>query len=542
MIPNGGNIISATHLTSGEIIWSGQINDPRAGPDAVEFGLDGEPRLLSNRPGDDVAWAVSPDGEFALVAIEPRYGADRYTQAAILVNRETGATTTLYDAGTRLGAGGRWSPDGLKIPIVPRFGASTVIFLSPTGRELASLTFPDSSLPHGLHWCEDSVRVGAVVRSDTEGVPMIANMETGVWTPLTEEDTYVTGALVCVGSGHAWAFYGILGERSGLVVVDHLADQVFMLDTLRGSRTALLGWIPDRAPPTISGIRIEPAQVQVVEGSSALLTATLVTSRGDSATIPTWSATSPSVSVDAAGNIRALRPGTGWVLASHRGWLVDSVQVRVVPAGPDVTLLDERFETFDTTAWRSEGEPRPRIVSRGDRQVLSHNGDGRYSDPIFSRATFSAEAGLTLPMDVEISFTLRDRQRMTICLDSGGGSWLPSKTISIQEGAVKLCLTIPDGEGDTRREGWGLLSNSWLNTTESFALPDDFDSSRWTSVALQIGPDGYPTVAVDGRVAFRSRRSVGPLNGPEWRIVLAGAADQTEFLFRNLKLSRGVRY
>lgn len=543
--------VSATQgrrTTTGEVVWVGTQHDPVLGPAAVEIdAASGRVRIIRDTPGDDSAWGISPDGESFLVATE-NLQADAYANRVEIVDRRTLVVRTLFDRGTWLGGGGDWSPDGLKFPVSPQRTGREMLFLDPSGREVQRLQFPDSTLLHSAKWCEDSRHLVAIPQH-LSGFrrPYLVDLATESWLSLDDSAYPFYSAIECIGDGAAVLMLGVVENRQALVLVDLLRDTTIVLDSAVAIDGSLV-WIPDTAPPVSQRLTITPTSTTLDGGTQVSMAASLWTTAGMRPARPQWTSSAPRVvSIDSGGSATAIRPGEAWLLATVGGWLTDSILVRV-PTAPNSILLADAFETFDALRWRSYGEPTPRIISSDGHRVLSHEGDGRYADPIVSVGSFDLTEGGSVEVEFLLLLNRDDRQRIVLCLDSGSGTWAGARILEEvsllepQPGGQEICVTYPRGELDTRRRDEMTLVLGALSAETAVPVAPSMGSGAWTSLALQLGPDGTIEIFVDHVLVHTSRWKALFDADARWRVVIAGAAVDTQLLLRNLTVTRGARF
>ena len=194
-------------------------------------------------------------------------------------------------------------------------------------------------------------------------------------------------------------------------------------------------------------------------------------------------------------------------------------------------------------------KPTPRIISSDGHRVLSHEGDGRYFDPIVSIASFDFTEGGSVEVEFLLLLNRDDRQRITLCLDSGSGEWEAGARIleevsllEAQPGGQSICVTYPNGELDLRRPDEMTLRLGALVVSDRILVAPSMGSGAWTSLALQLGPDGTVEIFVDHVLVHTSRWKALFDADARWRVVIAGAAVDTQLLLRNLTVTRGARF
>ena len=134
-------------------------------------------------------------------------------------------------------------------------------------------------------------------------------------------------------------------------------------------------------------------------------------------------------------------------------------------------------------------------------------------------------------------------------LDSGSGEWEAGARIleevsllEAQPGGQEICVTYPRGELDTRRRDEMTLVLGALSVETAVPVAPSMGSGAWTSLALQLGPDGTIEIFVDHQLVHTSRWKALFDADARWRVVIAGAAVDTQLLLRNLTVTRGARF
>jgi len=235
-------------------------------------------------------------------------------------------------------------------------------------------------------------------------------------------------------------------------------------------------------------------------------------------------------------------PGTAWAHASAGGWRVDSTRVRIVP-GSSRTVLTERWEDRLDLAWRSFGQPAPRVASADRVSGLDPSGDGKYASGVYSRTTFSTRDGVGLEARIRLPLKRLKLQHLTIALHEAGD---PAELLAWDHttgygpfGSMRCGTTFPWTEGPAARRRVVVLDGSGQASVNTAPIPEDLFMDRWHTLRLQLTPDGRCAMYLNGRLMARS---TGPArNAPAVRVVLSGASVGGAMLVGPIELWEGVR-
>jgi len=482
---------------------------------------------------------VTPDGRWALVVAQDTGTAAEYNQSAVLVDRGTGAERTAFRPNGRMVLGGlAWS--GTRFLAAPGMLRPKVYVLSLLGDTLATLGAPEGTTWKGTgSWCPGDG--GFVTTLDSAGVslPVEVEVATGSIHRLHFPVALVRRPICLPNHFAAWTLDS--EGRASLMLLERSTGEATTLSVppRAGAASALI-WVPDEAPDPVVSLRLSLPGPTIRTGARADARAEGLRWGGGSGPVPVqWVSRDREVaSVGSDGAIVGLRPGHAWLVATYERSLADSIEIGVEQGPVAALLFADSFTALDTSTWQVGHAAHPTIVEIDGRPALSQNGDGRYVDPVRTRKGFRAEGGLNVEVDVRIPIVGRtSRQRLHVCLDDGG-AW-PDLDGTGQ--GTRYCVKYPESEDDAFDPGRGALYRGDLAVEEPVRFDDPEWSSEWHRLALQIQPDGALRLVADGEELTRSRWPVR-FEGTEWRVVLAGAAVETQLLYRNLEVWRGVRW
>ncbi|MCJ7627610.1 MAG: Ig-like domain-containing protein [Longimicrobiales bacterium] len=287
---------------------------------------------------------------------------------------------------------------------------------------------------------------------------------------------------------------------------------------------------------------IQPAQPQVQWGKKVALRATGNFSDGTIRPVEVrWEAPDPNrASVDSTGFVLGNQAGTAPIVAHFASWIADTVWVSVLPwERPDVALRSD-FQDGDLERWEQFSSPPARTVELEGETVLSLEGDGRYSDVLVSKETFSLEEGARVEIEFLLPLTQTDRQRLLLCIQPAGNGEPPSEfQIPGIASGLAFCLRYPAQELAKFDPSKALVFYDRLAFREYLGLPEGTNSSEWTQLAFEIQPDGQVAISVNQELSedLKSRIIIEP--GTRWRIQLGGAAENTHLYVRNVTVYSG---
>ncbi len=356
-------------------------------------------------------------------------------------------------------------------------------------------------------------------------------------------------------------------ERLAFLSLSDGQGELWLLDLRsRATRRAAgpLTGLELRRPPTsppgegwIEELRIDDGHRTTTPGQRMRFRATATTRAGD--TLPDggaairWTSLAPDVvridrEVDGGGERRgsavvvALRAGTAQVVASAGGWRADTVSVRVgrtrTEAGRASLLEEDWSRGIDGSRWRAYGEPAPRVVLREDgearsgfRRFLDPNGDANYASGVVSRPSFPLAGGLTLEFESVVPPSDRLYEQVVVGLDLAGArdsaDWARRGRVDVAQVNLRADRRHPALElgGETR-------------VVRSAAV----EGARHRH-ALQIGPDGRISYAMDGRLLWQAPEKLSQeLLGERAVVRVAGRSLRTDVRIGTVRLWRGVRY
>lgn len=543
----GARVVDGPYRTAaGELRWFGYVSDGEEPPYAVEFLPDGSLDVI--RRGDtDVGFrSLSPDGRLA-VLMEERAGAEPYAQNLILQDLENEEDRVLMRSGG-MTYGGLWSPDGQRIAAGSCGMADTLRVLSPEGSVLASHVFPGYDRIRAISWCPDSRRLAVVVLGEDGDYGLLLDPFPGTTVPFGGEFWGLSSAL-CLGEGASVLYVGASEEGVSLVVEDPRKDSVPLLRRWPDLPQRATRWIPDSVPAPVRRVGILAPEPVMIWGERRRFGVEGIRTDGGREEVPVrWTSRDPGVaSVAEDGLVTANRSGEATLVAEYMGWLRDSVAIHVRDLEGDRrdVLFRESFASGELARWDVSGShPPPAVVEVAGGTALSHRGDGRFSDPILTRESFSLDQGGTLELEFRLPLTARrDRQHLQVCLLEES-AFLPDEASAgvASRSGPRFCFRVPEGELQKRRRDRAQL---WLGNNLKRAVIDvgsRFPSDDWVHLALQLRADGLASVFLHRELAYTSSLRIPVEAGGRWRIELSGAAVDTELLVRHLVLWRGERF
>jgi len=516
--------------------WMGTARDEVIAPFAVELHPSSRVDTLFRSEGDDGDPVPSRDGRLAFLTTE-NPDTDVYDRDLMRLDLETGDTTRIYRGGGVLGLTDR-APTADLLLVHARERPDTLLVMDFEGAVRHRITAHEFA---ATAWCGPGPEVAASYRSSA-GTPMklaVVNVLTGRIDELVV--TQVSGGIACAPDGSAIVFRHVVDSRQRIALFDRDLGTIEVLPEWVPTDGGLT-WLPDTLPARARELTIGDVPATVPMGESFEAGATTVYADGSLRREPVaWGTSDPAVlSVLPRGVAHANRAGRVRLWAEGLGGLRDSATIEVTPVAGEPLLLRDRFERLDSTRWYVASEPPPRAVRADEGSVLDFRGDGRYKDALYSRRAFPLPRGGTVEVEFRLEVTRPDRQRVQLCLDEAEPRGPdPSATAGDPLGWVteqSLCVAYPGGELSRFAED-ELKLNGIVHRLEEHLPPDG-----WTHVALQLRADGEVSLALDREVVVVS--SLLARNGPDtrWRVVLGGAAVDTELRFRDLRLWDGPRY
>lgn len=522
--------------TADGVRWMGTARDEVIAPFSVEVRPSGRLDTLFRSEGDDGDAIPSADGHLAFLTTE-NLDTEVYDRDVMRIDLATGDTTRIYRGGGVLG-------------LTDRAPTADLLLAHARGRPDTLLVMDfDGAVRHRVAahelaataWCGPGPEVAASYRS-SEGTPMrlaLVNVLTGRIEELVV--TQVSGGIECSPDGSAIVFRHVVDSRERMALFDRELGTIEVLPEWIPMDRGLT-WLPETVPARARELTIGDVPATVPMGESFEADATTVYADGSLRTEPVaWSTSDPSVlSVLPRGVAHANRAGRVTLWAEGLGGLRDSATVEVTPVDGEPLLLRDRFERVDSTRWFVASEPPPRTVTVDGASLLDFRGDGRYKDALYSRRAFPLPRGGTVEVEFRLDVTRPDRQRVELCLDEAEPRGPdPLATAEDPLGWVteqSLCVAYPGGELSRFSEDEFKL-NGIVHRLEDRLPPDG-----WTHVAVQLRADGEVSLALNRQVVVVS--SLLAENGPDtrWRVVLGGAAVDTELHFRDLRLWDGPRY
>ena len=528
----------------GGVRWFGNTRHGEDPPVALELFRKGSPEVVMEAEGDVGFHSLSPAGTEALLMRERR-PSPTYAQDLLVLDLETGEERVLYEAQEMMG-GTSWSRDGQRIAVVVRGLPDTLLVLTPTGEKVGSFPLQaDRTLNHP-RWCQDNEHLVLRATGAPSGGAFLMDLRTGGSTQLASQFSVVSRPL-CLRKAKGIVYSTWERERGGMVVLeDPTTGEVRVLrDSVSVPDSRALRWVPDTVAPPIREIRVTGAEPTLPWGERRSFGVQGIRVDGSREPVEAhWMSRDPAVaSVSQEGLVTANGVGTALLVAEHRGWIRDSLRVRVTQAGsrPDV-LFRETFDDGDLSEdWVMRSTPPFRVEENGERRVLFLCGDARFPDFMRTRTSFPLDQGVTLELGFRLPLTdRRDRQRLEVCLQEDAGSLedlsAPSRP------SLTLCFRFPTDELAKFQPDQASVTLLNMGVREEFHVGPWLPSSDWTHLALQLRADGALSVFLNRELTHRSD-VVLPLE-PRARVHvrLGGASVDTRLLIRDVVLWRGERF
>jgi DNA-binding SARP family transcriptional activator len=529
--------------TDGGTRWFVQSAD---GPEAPPFiGIpqaDGGVEPLLKIDGDVGFHDLSPDGRYALLGRQ-NLEVEHYAQDLVAVDMESREVRTLFRAREMI-TGSGWAQDGQRIAFVERGARDTLRIVAPDGTLLGSFGFGEVSYLADLHWCGDSDHL--VFQAVLGGLPALGlfQFSTGAHRIL---ESRVLGLRYprCVGDGQGVVATGFADGDGHVVFLDTQQDTVFYLPGTSSMVRSGLWWVPDTLPPVVQSMDIQGGEVSLSVGERAPLSAVGLFSDGSSRPLAvTWESKDPSVaSVDSTGVVVANHPGSVTVAARLAGWLEDTVRLDIGPADDSELLFRDGFSSGTLDRWEQFGYPPSELVEVDGARVLSMNGDGRYLDGVFARQTFTLRTGASAEVQFRLLLTQTDRQRILLCIEAvrSVSRWEQGDPQEIVSGG-SVCARYPLDENVKFDPRGASLAFEGTGHTEYISLPDQLHLTGWTSMVLQVRPDGEVALVLNGVRVHEALMKLSIPEGTRWRIKLVAASENTHLHVRSVTVWPGQRY
>ncbi len=519
----------------GGYFWFG-ADDKETGPDLVQLLPDGTRIPLLHRPGDDSLLDLSPDGSRVLIASE-NVGQEPFSHSLFWAYREPGQTKHLIYKGSSTVGLGRWSEDGDMVAFNIGAASDSLAVYSLTGERLWARAFGEIS---DIQWCGGSILIMAaengqdnLFRIDFPGeeVTAIAPMA-------------LVQGFACSPDGNAVVHIDVVEGRPAYVLRDLETGEVHPFPT--GSlQYSTPHWIPDAVSSVPVEVRAQDDTLRIRWGDRRVLSATLINSdRSQSQDGLRWESLDPSVaSVSPDRELTGNGAGVARILARWRHSLLDTVVVIVEDSGNGGPTLfhAERFEGLDTTRWIAFGSHPPLIRYLDGEGVLQILGDEKYSDGVIFKESIPLDQGFTAELEFKLEINRDVHQNLNLCLRDTDLAAFDRGNGVIQYDADLLCFLYPSRELD-KRDPSDISFRVAPGGEIRVNLPDALPTSGWTHVAIQVRPDGEPSLVIN-----RERVATSPILLPttpshQWTVVVEGDAVGTEVLVRNLNIWREVRY
>jgi DNA-binding SARP family transcriptional activator len=512
----------------GHLRWSDR------GPD-IAIARPGEaPDVLFDGGGDDGETGLSPDGGALLVSLQDTSRED-YVRWLRVLSLATGRFLPPISADVPPHAS--WASDGLSVATVTHdsSGVAHAVRVSPSGAVLDEVRLPDADVT-GIVSCGPAHALVQLQRP----------RELPAWSRLSWASQELTGldlprlGLSCAPHGGHVAYLDQEPARVRLQGLDETSEHA-EIELFGGEAYLYVRWYRNdvRVPRTLEA---EASRDSVEWGATVQLVSRARDQRGEPVPdLVRWSALDPDVASLSGESAIANRPGRARFVADAAGWLSDTVTIEVTEVVADDLLLADGFADFpDGADWEVIGTPAPQLITVDGEPVLSAPGDANWKDGIRSRVPMDASQGLTAEVQFQLPITeRRDRQSILLCLVEAEHE--TPTTGNLGRGLASYCVMYPQGELDAFDARAVRMSASGAGNVTGYTVPE-IDTSDWTSLGLQVRPDGRFSAIVDGvEIGVFPVPEVLPTDRP-MNLVVTGRAQDTHLYLRNVTVWRGARY
>ncbi|MDX1394764.1 MAG: BTAD domain-containing putative transcriptional regulator [Gemmatimonadota bacterium] len=523
-------------LANGELIWTNAVREALDPPFPLVRGEDGW--LPTRVTQGDNGWAIpAPDGRNFLVSAQrpgvTPFVKDLYITGLDWIESRAGAEAPRrIVSGTEQIGAYAWSPDGLAIAAVVRGSQDRLTVVRPSGDPVVEVPFYEVLY---VAWCGGSDRLAALV-NDGERTSVVI-LEPSSRDVKTIADRALAEALACSPDGRWVAYLAAVDLEPRLHLTEVESGDVEVLpdgDVL--TTNSWIHWVPGSVDTGWLDLAIEGPD-RLTWGESASLAASLA---GQGATALAheiaWSSSdSWIVSVSSEGTVHANRTGTAEIVASVYGWVADTLRITVDGDRPPALILEDPLETLDETRWIPFGVPSPTPRQTGSGPALWLSGDGRYTDGLLSRHTFSLAAGVRLDFEFSFAPTRSEHGRLNVCLRDpvlGAGAAPPGR---VREQA---CFTYPARELEKFDPGRARLMSAQGVYRDVELAPRPV--GEWLRVTVEVRPDGAPALWLEGELVATGAVRLQGTDRSTWRVVLSGSSAEPPLLVRNVALWMGT--
>ncbi len=512
------------------------------GPDVVRVRGAALDTLVAN-PGDDGFRALSPDGRHMLYLTEDRRNPTYLLEVRVL-DLETGESRLIHRP-SHTTWGQAWHPEGhtLAVGVSEPGVPDSVLLYDPMGRRTGGFPAPEGML-HEVRECGPYLMLSTAAPGELRR-HWLADYEGRVSRVDLAEAQGASNMWSCSPDGLRVAVIDAVARPDTVWVVDLASGSTEPLWVSTVGAPAAVSWTPSRAPVLPVAVTLPADTLRVPWGAERAVRGEVRFS--DGAIRPAeieLSSAEPAIAGIRDGQVVGNAPGVTTLVARVRGWLSDSVTVRVEGELPDEAIFAGRFETLDPGRWTGIGNPTAAPTRWNGEPALELLGDGVWIDGVFSEPVVELDGGATVEMEFLLPLTARtDRQSVSLCLSGGDAPVDPSTATSWPDDRrfAFFCTSYPAGEL-SRFDPTRVRLSVNRQETGPPSFPDDLPTDGWTHLALQVGADGVVELVLNQRVVQRHPTPVPLDRGQRLRIVLTGRAVETELLVRNVIVWRGLRY
>lgn len=499
---------------------------------------------ITHSPGDDYARAWSPDGRY-LVVLTDRW--TRHSRSDLMVvdpDRPDSVVARLTSDRQGRDDGALWSPDGTRIAFTRATGGDPprkLCIVSVDGRMERCLPVPSGYSYQSLAAWITPVQLAGVY-DDSSGNPHIL----AVSTLDGRHHTIADGDMLTKSEVPGWIM--CFCRRTPAEPY-----QALVLPAVNPKEAVRLE--PGDPPPSVLLFRSRPSrsyldriQIQRVghpipdDGSYQLqLSAWSAAGNPIEPMAVRWSSDDTTLAtIDSLGVLHPRRQGRLLVRATAGGWRSDSAWVAIGPPQTHTRIIEDWKNGIDG-AWIPFGTPAPYAQTAAGRAVLVPNGDSTFVNGVLLRSDIPAAKGLGVDVDVSAPITLPEWQGIDVSLlvsdslDRSGWD-LRKGFLPLADENWRLCRLHYPAYESTIGSSW--ITFGWGMSREVTA-PPSMGTGGWTTIRLQLFPDGRCGLALNGRARAAIDRA-GPLPD-SMTVLIESRAYHTKIRVGHIEVWTGVR-
>jgi hypothetical protein len=538
-----GRFVSSGTPRPGSESWAVYSIYPDSGEGEIDLiDLNGTRTRLTNSPHDDRPLQFSPDGRQLLI-LTTRWNSNGWSDIAVLDVRTR--QVRRISRGLQKNDGARWSPDGTRIvynTTPPGTSSSEICITDADGLRTQCRSVPGWNAVSANGWINSHRLIIAGGPRHTRDLRAVYDVDKNVITSLASlRNTWIT-----LDPSGTWAFVSDRpdGGRDVQLAPSNRLDLARVIPQGAGDSSEVFFMTPQFSDAFVDSISIGAASGPLQPHVPHLLSARGWSRSRRKLQVATvrWRSLTPKVAkIDSLGILVAADTGQAVVELSAGGWrrVIDTLQIRSVPAKQ---LLDENWDASWGRRWRTFGDPRPQVTTKGKTRALLNNGDGNFLSGVYYRRAFDARQGIAIDFDVSSPVDRLQWQNIHVGLQGFANfkdveRW-DHRTgyLGSYVGNVPGCFfTYPEGEGEGSPTG-----TPWYSSMQTAMGDSSFNlyDGRWYHVRLQLFPAGRCGIAINGKAVIISD---GP-GAPRAPIVpiIQGNTVGTRMLVGHLVLRSGV--